>query len=106
MNQNIEETIEAKILAEQVQIDVKKIQGEQVFVSENFKCHLMALSKMQHIPMHSTPTDAFLLGLEGRAILTIGEKLFEVTPGIYVPLPKEIPHAIKAVTDFKMLLTR
>lgn len=104
--ENNELEIVAKSLASEIDYNIDKVVSAKVMEADHLKVHVMAMSRLQSIPSHSTKTDAFLLGLEGEAILTIGNKLFDIVPGVYVPLPKDVPHAIKAVSDFKMMLVR
>ena len=59
----------------------------------------------QELSEHTAPFDAFVLGLEGRATLTIEGQPTQVSPGEVVLMPARIPHAIHANDRFKMLLT-
>jgi quercetin dioxygenase-like cupin family protein len=53
---------------------------------------------------HSTPYDALVLDLDGEAEITISGVRHNVTTGDLLRLPAGEPHAVKAVTPFKMLL--
>ena len=53
---------------------------------------------------HSTPFDALVMDLEGEADITISGKSHRVRTGDILKLPAGEPHAVKAVTPFKMLL--
>ncbi len=53
---------------------------------------------------HTTPFDALLMGLEGEAEITISGRPHRVKAGDILRLPAGEPHAVKAVTPFKMLL--
>ena len=53
---------------------------------------------------HSTPYDALVLDLDGEAEITISGKVHNVKTGDLLKLPANEPHAVKAVTPFKMLL--
>lgn len=53
---------------------------------------------------HTTPFDALVLNLEGEADISISGKIIRVSAGQLLELPANQPHAIKAVTPFKMLL--
>jgi quercetin dioxygenase-like cupin family protein len=54
---------------------------------------------------HTTPFDALLMSLEGEAEITISGTSHRVKTGEIIRLPAGEPHAVKAVTPFKMLLT-
>ena len=43
--------------------------------------------------------------LEGTGCFTVGKQKYEVSQGQSLVMPAEIPHAVYAQTDFKMLLT-
>jgi quercetin dioxygenase-like cupin family protein len=53
---------------------------------------------------HTAPFDALLLDLEGEADITISSTPHHVSAGQILKLPAGEPHAVKAVTPFKMLL--
>lgn len=53
---------------------------------------------------HTAPFDALALGLEGEAEISISGTAYGVSAGQILTLPANRPHAIKAVTPFKMLL--
>jgi quercetin dioxygenase-like cupin family protein len=66
---------------------------------------LFAFDADQGLSEHSAPYDAFVQALDGAAELTIGGKPVQAAAGQLVLMPANIPHAVKAVTRFKMLLT-
>jgi len=53
---------------------------------------------------HSTPYDALVLDLDGEAEITISGTPHKLTTGDILRLPAGEPHAVKALTPFKMLL--
>jgi quercetin dioxygenase-like cupin family protein len=53
---------------------------------------------------HTAPFDALALNLQGEADISISGTPYRVTIGELLRLPAGQPHAIKAVTPFKMLL--
>ena len=53
---------------------------------------------------HSTPYDALVLDLEGDAEITISGVPHRVKTGDILRLPAGEPHAVKAITPFKMML--
>jgi quercetin dioxygenase-like cupin family protein len=53
---------------------------------------------------HSTPYDALLLDLEGEGEITISGVAHRLKDGDLIRLPAGEPHAVKALTPFKMLL--
>ncbi len=53
---------------------------------------------------HTTPFDALIMSLDGDADVTISGKSHILKPGDILELPAGDPHAVKAVTPFRMLL--
>jgi len=66
---------------------------------------LFAFDKGQGLSEHTAPYDAVVQALDGRADLTIGGKLTNVSAGQLIIMPANIPHAVAANGRFKMLLT-
>ena len=59
----------------------------------------------QGLSEHSAPFDAVVQVLDGQAQLVIGGEVVTATAGQLVVMPANVPHAVKAPTRFKMLLT-
>ena len=53
---------------------------------------------------HTAPYDALVLGVDGTAEISIGKLVHRVSAGELLKLPAGEPHAVKAITRFKMLL--
>ena len=66
---------------------------------------LFAFDEGEGLSGHSTPHDAVVQVLDGTVEVTIGGTPHRVNAGEGLLLPAGIPHALKAVTPFKMLLT-
>ena len=66
---------------------------------------LFAFDKGEGLSEHSAPFDALVQLLDGSAEITIGGTPYNVKSGESIILPANIPHALKAITQFKMLLT-
>jgi quercetin dioxygenase-like cupin family protein len=65
---------------------------------------LFAFGEGQGLSEHTAPFDATVLILDGEAKLTIGGNDVSAKTGQMVIMPAEVPHAVRAVTRFKMLL--
>lgn len=59
----------------------------------------------QGLTEHTAKFDALVQILEGKAEITISNKPFELETGDAILLPANEPHALTALTPFKMLLT-
>jgi quercetin dioxygenase-like cupin family protein len=66
---------------------------------------LFAFDKGQKLSEHTAPYDAVVQVLDGAAQLTIGGKDVKVSAGEIIIMPANIPHAVTAEENFKMLLT-
>ena len=66
---------------------------------------LFAFDAGEGLSEHSTPHDAVVEVLDGTVEITIGGEPHRVSAGEGLLLPAGIPHALSAVTPFKMLLT-
>jgi quercetin dioxygenase-like cupin family protein len=66
---------------------------------------LFAFDKGQELSEHSAPFDAMVHVLEGEVELIIGGEPVIAKTNEFVIMPANIPHAVKARTPFKMLLT-
>ena len=53
---------------------------------------------------HTAPYDALVLGVDGTAEISIGSLTHRVSAGQLLKLPAGQPHAVKAITRFKMIL--
>lgn len=54
---------------------------------------------------HTAPYDAVLQVIDGEALITIAGKEYPMKVGQLIIMPANIPHAVHAVTQFKMMLT-
>ena len=66
---------------------------------------LFAFDEKQGLSEHTAPYDALVYILEGQADVTIAGKLVKLKQGEMTIMPANKPHALSAVTKFKMLLT-
>jgi quercetin dioxygenase-like cupin family protein len=53
---------------------------------------------------HTAPFDALVLMIEGEAEISISGKPYSLQGGQLLKLPARQPHAVKAISPFKMLL--
>ncbi len=66
---------------------------------------IFSFDKDEGLSEHTAPYDALVTILDGEAEIWIGGKTFQVKDGESIILPAGIPHALSAVTRFKMMLT-
>lgn len=65
---------------------------------------LFSFDAGEEISTHESHGDAMVTILEGKALITIGEKQFSLSSGETIVMPAGIPHAVAADGRFKMLL--
>lgn len=78
--------------------------SKQVTKSTGGNLTLFSFDKEQGLSEHKTPFDAIVQILDGEAEITIAGKLHHLKKGDCIIMPANIPHALKAVERFKMLL--
>jgi quercetin dioxygenase-like cupin family protein len=66
---------------------------------------LFAFDAGQELSEHTAPFDAFVQVLDGAVELTIGGERVIARTGETVRMPAGIPHAVRALEPFKMLLS-
>ena len=66
---------------------------------------LFAFDQGEGLSEHSAPFDAVVQLLDGKAEITIGGNPHMLEAGLSIILPANIPHALRAVERFKMMLT-
>lgn len=65
---------------------------------------LFAFGAGEELSEHTTPFDALVIVTDGEAAITISGERYAVRAGETITMPANQPHAVHAVTDFKMLL--
>jgi quercetin dioxygenase-like cupin family protein len=65
---------------------------------------LFAFGKGQGLSPHSAPYDAFVTVMEGEGEVVIEDKPYRLTAGEAIIMPANVPHAVNATSDFKMML--
>jgi len=66
---------------------------------------LFAFDQGEGLSEHTAPFEALVFIVDGEAEVEIAGKPYSVKSGETITLPANIPHAVKAATRFKMLLT-
>ncbi|MBI3872480.1 MAG: cupin domain-containing protein [candidate division Zixibacteria bacterium] len=79
--------------------------SRQITKQDKGNVTLFAFDECQGLTEHTSPFDALVHVLEGEAQITISGKPLRLRTGEMVLMPANQPHALTAVTKFKMLLT-
>ena len=65
---------------------------------------VFAFDAGEELSEHTAPFNAYITVLDGSAELTIGGQVVVASEGETVLMPADMPHAVRAVDRFKMLL--
>ncbi|MCC6298255.1 MAG: cupin domain-containing protein [Anaerolineales bacterium] len=79
--------------------------SRQITKAEAGNVTLFAFDQDQELSEHASPYDALLHVVDGEAEIKISGKPFHLKAGSAIIMPANEPHAVKAITRFKMLLT-
>jgi len=63
-----------------------------------------AFDKGQGLSEHTAPFDALVMITEGRAKISIADKVHELSEGQMIIMPADVPHALEAIEPYKMML--
>ena len=66
---------------------------------------LFAFDAGEALSEHTAPYDALAQALDGEAEITIAGQPFHLNAGEMIIMPANQPHAVKALKNFKMMLT-
>ena len=92
-------------LKDQVSVESGTIVSKTLVNGDALTMTLFAFDAGQGVSTHSAPGDAFVVCLEGESEIELnGEKLL-IHEGESLIMPAGAPHALKAVKQYKMLLT-
>lgn len=96
---------EAVPLAGLVNVEPGKIISRTFVQRPEVSITLFSFAAGEGVSTHSAPGDAIVQILDGEARITIGGTALTASVGDIVVMPANIPHAVDAEKDFKMLLT-
>lgn len=92
-------------MAELVSYQDGSVVSRQITKSDAGNVTLFAFDENQELSEHTAPFDALVHVLDGEAEIKISGKPFQLKSGDAIIMPADEPHAVKALTRFKMLLT-
>ncbi len=91
-------------LAEIVNYQEGKIISKNLVAKNNLVITVMSFWKGESLDPHKAPGDALVTVLDGEGKYYVDGKPFIVKKGESAVLPANIPHAVEAVENFKMML--
>lgn len=86
--------------------DGRKLQSQVISQKDSVKTILFAFASGQELKTHTAPVEVIVVPVEGQALFTLGSEEFIIKPGDVLKIPANAQHAVKAKTDFKMLLIK
>ncbi len=96
---------EAVFLAEMVNYQAGAVVSRALIQRNAATLTLFAFDEGQGLSEHTAPFDALAHVLEGEVEITVSGKPIVTKAGHAVLMPANQPHALKALTPFKMMLT-
>lgn len=91
-------------LKEMLQYQDQSIVSRMLAKNSGGSVTLFAFDQGEGLSEHTAPFDALVIGIDGRAEISIAGTTYAVTEGQSLLLPAGIPHAVSPVGRFKMLL--
>ncbi|HAK00072.1 MAG TPA: cupin domain-containing protein [Bacteroidales bacterium] len=88
-----------------VEYSLGGIVSKRVLEKTTGNVSLFAFDKGQKLSEHSAPFDALVQVIEGEVDITINKEPFCLKAGQAIIMPANVPHAVHATEQFKMLLT-
>ena len=92
-------------LAEMVSYQTGSVVSRQITKSDGGNVTLFAFDAGQELSEHTASFDALVHIVEGEAEIIISGQSFHMKSRETIIMPADEPHAVKATSQFKMLLT-
>jgi quercetin dioxygenase-like cupin family protein len=92
-------------LAEMAAYQDGSVVSRQITKEDAGNVTLFAFDDGQELSEHKAPFDALVQVLDGQVEVRISGKPYTLSAGEAIVMPANEPHALKALTRFKMLLT-
>jgi quercetin dioxygenase-like cupin family protein len=96
---------EVKPLGDLLQYQERSIVSRVLLKNKGGTVTLFAFDQGEGLSEHTTPFEALVFVIDGEAEVEIAGNAYRVRLGETITLPANIPHAVRAATRFKMLLT-
>ena len=104
MSENKNQEPHAAQLADLIAYQAGSVVSREVISRPTGTVTLFAFDAGQGLSEHTAPFDAMVFLLDGEVEITISEKKHLLKTGDMIVMPAHQPHALRAVTKFKMLL--
>lgn len=91
-------------LRREIPVEEEQVSSKTLVQRPDWGMSLFSLDTDEEIGGHSSPGDAMVNLLSGVAEITIGEEHHRLHAGQCIVMPANVPHALKAIEAFQMLL--
>ena len=89
----------------EIQYAENAVVSKQILKKKSGNVSLFAFAKDEGLSEHTAPFDAIVHIVDGKAEITIDGESHVLSTGESLIMPANIPHALMAVEEFKMVLT-
>jgi len=97
--------LKSKSLVDMVDYQKEAVVSKTIIEKKTGTVTLFAFDQGQGLSEHTAPFDALVQVLDGEVEIKISGNPFHLKQGEMIIMPANKPHALKAVRQFKMLLT-
>ena len=104
MNEEVLAKAEVKDLIDLLRYQDGSIVSRVLLKNKGGTVTLFAFDEGEGLSEHTAPFDALVIVLDGASTIQIGSETFTVRKEQTLTLPANRPHAVRAITKFKMLL--
>lgn len=101
----MDEGLEVNAVADMVSYQEGTVVSRILMKGKTGSVTLFAFAAGQELSEHTTPYDALVHLVDGEAAITVGGRPYRVCAGQTLLMPAHQPHALRADSPFKMLLT-
>lgn len=91
--------------SELIEYSANGIISKQIIKKPTGNVTLFSFDRGQGLSEHTAPFDALVNIIEGEAIVMINKVSYNLKAGDAIIMPANVPHAVSALVQFKMLLT-
>ena len=93
------------VLKTRIEYSKGSIVSQQITKNDAGNITLFAFDEGQQLSEHTAPFDAVVQIIEGKAEIHLGGVGYHLKEGEMLVMPANVPHALYATAQFKMLLT-
>lgn len=95
---------ESNKISDLVQYQKDSVVSKTLIKKEKGTITIFAFDKEQGLSEHTVPFDALVQVIDGKADILLNGKSNIVSKGEMIIMPANVPHALKAIEKFKMML--